>query len=47
MNMDKQPTRVLFIGNIPYELNDQQVLGTSINLFTFFLDYHDIKKISY
>ena len=36
MNMDKQPTRVLFIGNIPYELNDQQVLGTLIDYINFF-----------
>lgn len=44
--MDKQPTRVLFIGNIPYELNDQQVLGTLIDYINFFLDYHNIKKNS-
>lgn len=25
--MEKQPTRVLFVGNIPYELGDEQVLG--------------------
>ena len=44
MNMDKQPTRVLFIGNIPYELNDQQVLGTLIDYINFFFRLSQYQK---